>query len=474
MICARVARYDENVASTSKDALLIKAQKMQHISELRSMQVNVDSLKVECDELRRSRSRDLEAHTAREAHLEAQRSFLVGREKQLCEQVAQTIEAQAAMEADLGQQLRAAAQEKRELEDEVVACAGVATQIAAERRRREFAEESQQVNEQHLDAEVKRLNGRIQELDGKLRAQTMKGEELESQKTKFEHEHRAAAAAAAAAAPSAGSEHSASTERRFRAYERQIEHLNATAENNLVLKGEVGRCKEQLEDAGKRLNAEVAASSSLRVELGQLTMMRTQWEVIKAQSLEWCGKPLESIAQLGDFIGEMQQKVVAATTIKARAEWDTKLLQQSSELAKAKLAEQEQKCAALEQQLTASTMALHSEKGKTSISAIELEGFKERYASIHEEVKGCTDERNAAQRESRAAHDRIKELESALAAAEATAAAAAAAAQTAAVAVVAEAEVDGVTVDAAANVADADRDGMSAAADEVFDPFKVN
>ena len=474
-MCARVARYDENVASTSQDALLIKAQKMQHTSELRSMQVNVDSLQVECDELRRSRSRDLEAHTAREAHLEAQRSFLVGREKQLCEQVAQTIEAQAAMEADLGQQLRAAAQEKRELEDEVVACAGVATQIAAERRRREFAEESQQVNEQHLDAEVKRLNGRIQELDGKLRAQTMKGEELESQKTKFEHEHRAArtaaAAAAAAAAPSAGSEHSASTERRFRAYERQIEHLKATAENNLVLKGEVGRCKEQLEDAGKRLNAEVAASSSLRVELGQLTMMRTQWDVIKAQSLEWCGKPLESIAQLGDFIGEMQQKVVAATTIKARAEWDTKLLQQSSELATAKLAEQEQKCAALEQQLTASTMALHSEKGKTSISAIELEGFKERYASIQEEVKGCTDERNAAQRESRAAHDRIKELESALAAAEATAAAAAAAAQTAAEA---EAEVDGVTVDAAANVADADRDEMSAAADEVFDPFKVN
>ena len=77
-----VARYEDNVVSTSQDAMQrdFEAQKTQLNSELRSMQVDVDSWKVKCALEEQSRSRDLEAHTAREADLEGQRSFLMASE----------------------------------------------------------------------------------------------------------------------------------------------------------------------------------------------------------------------------------------------------------------------------------------------------------------------------------------------------------------------------------------------------------
>lgn len=447
------------------------AQKTLHTSELQSIKLELDAAKVECDELRRTRARDLEAHTAREAQLEAQRTFLVASEERLRGRVTETKAAKAELEADFGQRLRGVEQEKRELQEAVDASAGVATQIAAEKRRREYAEESQQVNEQHLGAEVKRLNGRVQALEGKLQGQLARAGDLESQNTKLQHQHQAAltavaasaAAAEASSAPAAESKHSASAERRFRAYEREIEHLNSVAENNLLLKGEVAKYREQLADAGKRLDTEVAATGTLRVEVEHLAMLQKEWEVIKGQSLEWCGTPLESIAQLGSFMFSMQQKVAAATKVKTKAEWDTRLLEQSSDHLKAQLAEAEQKCAALEQQQHASAMELHGEKGRASVLSIELEGFKERYSSIHEEVKESTDERNRAQRQSSAANDRIRELESALAAATAAAEAADA--------------VDAGVDEAAADVVIADADQEEAApdpADEEFDPFTVN
>lgn len=78
-------------------------------------------------------------------------------------------------------------------------------------------------------------------------------------------------------------------------------------------------------------------------------------------------------------------------------------------------------------------------------------------------MKESTDERNRAQRQSSAANDRIRELESALAAATAAAEAADA--------------VDAGVDEAAADVVIADADQEEAApdpADEEFDPFTVN
>jgi len=322
-------------------------------------------VQVELAELDNRRAREVESHAARETELEQQRSFLVTSEEQTRAENQLEVERLTKENASLELQVRTLGQAKRGVQGQLDAAAGSSVELSAAHRQREYAEKMQQINADHHDEESERLTDRIQELESKLDCQIEGTAELTMQ---LEVAQRSAIESAASAATTeVSTEHSAKTERKIRALERENGHLKLVAENNLVLKGEVSKYREKLDEKQKQVESEMAATAALRQEVDQLKLLHDEWDRVRRAGLQWCSEPLETIGQLGGFMAEMQQKVAEATTKAEKAKWEGKFEEQTCEHVKAKLAEAEAKVASFEQAQQAMMQQLGAEQTKNVV-----------------------------------------------------------------------------------------------------------